>query len=335
MPNPKRDKDDFKTVLADSKTMLLSKLPKLAAAINKCCPEGSAFVDVHLIDGELRARTLKTILDTVDGKNLTLIPVTHIIPVVSTDADSETRSVALKYGVESKNGLCIRIDRYNLDDANLSDVITNFVDSNKLTISGTDLLIDLGVIGAGDKADIIAASLVKLPRLNEWRSFIVTGGAFPKDLSEMEKHSQKQITRYDWQLWSNLNAQPALTRKPIYSDYTIQHPIHLGQIDGVINTSASLRYTDDEQWEITRGEGLRNEKGAGYKQYPAIAKLVKQQPYFKGPTYSSGDHYIDDMAKDGNDKTGNPMTWLKAGINHHLTLVVKALASRTSGKESA
>ena len=67
-------------------------------------------------------------------------------------------SVALKYGVESKNGLCIRIDRYNLDDANLSDVITNFVDSNKLTISGTDLLIDLGVIGAGDKADIIAAS---------------------------------------------------------------------------------------------------------------------------------------------------------------------------------
>ena len=31
----------------------------------------------------------------------------------------------------------------------------------------------------------------------------------------------------------------------------------LANIDGVINTSASLRYTDDEQWEITRGEGLK------------------------------------------------------------------------------
>lgn len=334
MPSPKRDKDDYKKVLADSKTMLLDRLPKYAADINKCCTQGSALIDVHLIDGELRARTLKTILESVD-KQVSLIPVTHIIPVLSTDADNDTRHVAIEYALTSGNGLCIRIDRFNLNNADLGVVITQFISSNKLSVESTDLLIDLGVISPDDKAEELAAQLAILPYLDRWRTFIVTGGAFPKDLSDIEKHSQKQIDRYDWRLWNDLNAQPTLTRKPMYSDYTIQHPIYLGQIEGVINTSASLRYTDEEKWEVTRGEGLRNEKGAGYKQYPAIAQLVKQQSYFKGATYSDGDHYIDDMAKDDNTRTGNPMTWLKAGINHHLTLVVKALASRTSDKGSS
>jgi hypothetical protein len=335
MPNPKRDKDDYKIVLADSKTMLLSRLPKFIKDINKCCFQGSAFVDVHLIDGELRAETLKTILDGSSETNVTLIPVTHIIPVVSTDADNDTRRVAIEYALSSGHGLCIRIDRFNLDDADLSDVISQFVSSNKLPVDNTDLLIDLGIIGPDDKADAIAAQLARLPYLSQWRSFIVAGGAFPKDLTAIEKHTQEQITRYDWQLWSALGAEPSLMRKPIYSDYTIQHPLYFGHMDGPVNTSASIRYTSDTIWEISRGEWLGNPKGSGYKQYPALAKLLIEQAFYKGTDYSFGDSYIADRAKPDNKNTGNPTTWLKAGINHHLTLVVKTLASRTSGKESS
>lgn len=335
MPAPKRDKNDYKTVLADSKTMLFSRLPKFAQDINKCCAQGAALIDVHLIDGELRAKTLKTILDTVDSTSVTLIPVTHIIPVLSTDADIETRRVAIEYARSSGNGLCVRIDRFNLNDANLSEVINDFLSASKLTASDSDLLIDLGIIGVDDKATEIATQLSKLPHLDQWRSFIVTGGAFPKDLSDIEKHSQKQIIRYDWQLWNDLEKNAKLRRKPIYSDYTIQHPLFFGHIDGALNTSASVRYTDDDKWEITRGEGLKNPEGAGHGQYPAIAQLLTQQPYYKGADFSSGDSYIADRAKPDNKNTGNPTTWLKAGINHHITLVAKTLASRISGKESA
>lgn len=326
MPAPKTEKGDYKKVLADSKTVLSAKLTKTIDEINKCCPQGSAYIDVHLIDGDVRAQTLKQILDSASNANPTLIPVTHIIPVLSTEADTSTRNIAVKYARSTGDGLCIRIDRFNLGDLDLANIIENFVGDNGLKVEDTDLLIDLGVIGADDKADAVAVQLSSLPHLDKWRSFIVSGGAFPKDLSEFEKHSNPKILRLDWRLWSALNTQVVLKRKPTYSDYTIQHPIYYGHVEGVINTSASIRYTDVDLWEVFRGEGLQNKNGAGHKQYPALAKLLVAQDYFKGTDYSFGDSYISDRAKDDNKNMGNPTTWLKAGINHHITLVVQERA---------
>jgi len=329
MPAPKRDKGDYNKILSDSKAVLQNNLPSTVEELNKCCPiDSSAFVDVHLIDGELRATTLKQILDdALASAHATLIPVTHIIPVVSTDADMATRKVAINYASSSNNGLCIRIDRYNLDDENLAQVISDFVAQNELDISKTDLLIDLGVVSESDDAKSVSAQLAKLPSLNNWRTVILSGGAFPRDLSEFEKHSHNQVIRHDWRVWNALR-NTDLPRKPLYSDYVIQHPIFYGQIPGT-NTSASVRYADEKQWEISRGEGLRNKNGAGHQQYPALAQLIVGQNYFKGADYSAGDKYIAERATDST-KTGNPTTWLKAGLNHHLTLTTKQIA--TSGE---
>lgn len=329
MPAPKRDKGDYNKILSDSKAVLQNNLPSTVEELSKCCPiDSSVFVDVHLIDGELRAATLKQILDdALASAHATLIPVTHIIPVVSTDADMATRKVAINYASSSDNGLCIRIDRYNLDDKDLAQVISDFVVQNKLDISKTDLLVDLGVVGESDDAKSLSVQLARLPSLNNWRTVILSGGAFPRDLSEFEKHSHNQVIRHDWRVWNALR-NTDLPRKPLYSDYAIQHPIFYGQIPGT-NTSASVRYTDERQWEVSRGEGLRNKNGAGHQQYPALAQLIIGQNYFKGADYSAGDKYIAERAADGT-KTGNPTTWLKAGLNHHLTLTAKQIA--TSGE---
>ena len=326
MPAPKRDKGDYNKILSDSKAVLQDNvLPSTINELNKCCPmDSTAFVDVHLIDGELRATTLKQILDGSASAQATLIPVTHIIPVVSTDADMATRSVAVEYATSSDNGLCIRIDRYNLDDDNLAQVITDFVVRNKLDISKTDLLIDLGIVSESDDASGVSAQLAKLPSIGNWRTLILSGGAFPRDLSEFEKHSHNQVVRHDWRVWNTLR-NASLSRVPYYSDYAIQHPIFYGQIPGT-NTSASVRYADEQQWEISRGEGLRNKDGAGHQQYPALAQLIIGQNYFKGADYSAGDKYIAERAVDST-KTGNPTTWLKAGLNHHLTLTARQLAT--------
>jgi hypothetical protein len=326
MPAPKRDKGDYNKILSDSRAVLQDNvLPSTINELNKCCPmDSTAFVDVHLIDGELRATTLKQILDGSASAQATLIPVTHIIPVVSTDADMATRSVAVEYATSSDNGLCIRIDRYNLDDDNLAQVINDFVTQNELDISKTDLLVDLGIVGELDDASNVSAQLARLPSLTKWRTLILSGGAFPRDLSEFEKHSHNQVVRHDWRIWSMLR-NASLPRIPYYSDYAIQHPIFYGQIPGT-NTSASVRYADEQQWEISRGEGLRNKNGAGHQQYPALAQLIIGQNYFKGADYSAGDKYIAERAAD-NTKTGNPTTWLKAGLNHHLTLTTRQLAT--------
>jgi len=326
MPAPKRDKGDYNKILSDSKAVLQNNvLPSTIDELNKCCPmDSTAFVDVHLIDGELRDATLKQILDGSASAQAALIPVTHIIPVVSTDADMATRSVAVKYAISSDNGLCIRIDRYNLDDDNLAQVITDFIVRNNLDISKIDLLIDLGIVSESDDASSVSAQLEKLPSIANWRTLILAGGAFPRDLSEFEKHSHNQVIRHDWRVWSTLR-NAGLPRIPYYSDYAIQHPIFYGQIPGT-NTSASIRYADEQQWEISRGEGLRNKNGAGHQQYPALAQLIVEQNYFKGADYSAGDSYIAKRAAD-NTKTGNPTTWLKAGLNHHLTLAARQIAT--------
>lgn len=329
MPAPKLDKGDYTKILSDSKAVLQNNLPSTTGELNKCCPiDSSAFVDVHLIDGDLRADTLKQILDGSPLSQATLIPVTHIIPVVSTDADMSTRKVAVDYATSSDNGLCIRIDRYNLNDKDLGKVISDFVVQNRLDISKTDLLIDLGIVNESDDAKNVSAQLAKLPALNDWRTVILSGGAFPRDLSDLEAFSDHDISRLEWQLWNSVREALKSTATDLaFSDYTIQHPVYYGQIPGAI-PSASIRYALEDNWKIMRGTALNNPKSVGFDQYPEQAKLlVNASGIFKGKDYSRGDDYMLEKSQDNPNGTGNPMTWLRAGINHHLTLVIKQLST--------
>lgn len=111
---------------------------------------------------------------------------------------------------------------------------------------------------------------------------------------------------------------------PVYGDYTIQCPTY-SEAPQYANTSASVRYTYENYWVIMRGEGLRNPGGPGYSQYPANAQLLCEREEFCGSTFSSGDRYINDRALNP-AKTGNASTWLQAGINHHITFVVRQIA---------
>lgn len=331
MPPPIRDKKEFKKVVKESKTVFTDRLSKTIEDINKCSPGGTVYVDVHLVDWDLRVSTLKYILDSANECNAIIIPVTHILPVLGTETDKKVRMTAIDYAKSGAAGLCIRIDRISLDEATLVSDINDFVRGNGLAFENTDLLIDLGVIDEDDEALMIAEKLAALPNLQEWRNVIVTGGAFPKDLSKFEKHSYHKLPRYDWKLWKDLYAARTLDRIPVYSDYTIQHPIFYGNVL-TTNVSASIRYTNDTQWEVMRGEGLNNETGAGHRQYIAHAQTLVRRGFYKGKDCCFGDLYIYERSGPENENTGTPTTWLKAGINHHLTMVVKQSAKSPEGK---
>lgn len=319
MPPPKTDKEDYKKILENSREIFLKRLPEIAEQIVKYCGRETVFIDVHLLDGDIRASALNHILSTTTRLDLFSIPVVYIIPVTSTDADMATRRTALEYSRKNKTGLCIRIDESHFNDKGLPDHIEKFVRDNQLRIEDTDILLDLKIVDKNTTSEVVLEKLSRIPQIEKWRSVIMAGGSFPEDLSDFEKHSHNKIDRLDWKLWKEILENKDLKRKPIYSDYTIQHPIHHGHILGA-NTSASIRYTDDQQWEIWRGEGVKNKKGAGYKQYPAHAQLLVKEKSFKGAKYSYGDEYIAERAKPENKNTGNPTTWLIAGINHHITL---------------
>ena len=130
-----------------------------------------------------------------------------------------------------------------------------FVKINALDIKNVDLLVDLQIVDGGASADDIAEQLARLPELTKWRSFIVSGGAFPKDLTELEVFGTHPLPRLDWILWNALRDSKKLSRVPTYSDYTVQHPVFYGYIPGA-SVSASVRYADDGQWQVFRGQAL-------------------------------------------------------------------------------
>jgi Beta protein len=328
LPPPKIDKTDYKKILEDSKTKFLRNLPEITSGIIEHWGKEPFFVDVHLLDGDIRANAFESILTTANQSDLFSIPVTYIIPTISTDADIETRKIATKFAKSNDRGLCIRIDDSHLNNETAKK-IKEFIKDEGLDHDKIDLLVDLKIVDKQMTSQNVASKLSLIPDIDKWRSVILTGGSFPRDLSDYGKHEHHKIDRYDWKIWKDIFENKSIPRKPLFSDYTIQHPIYYGHLVGV-NTSASIRYTNEETWEVLRGEGLRNKKGAGYKQYPAQAKLLTEQDFFKGKDFSFGDGYIYGKADGDAKTTGSPQTWLTAGINHHITMVINQLSNLLS-----
>ncbi|MEZ4194925.1 MAG: beta family protein [Candidatus Paceibacterota bacterium] len=321
MPAPTIDKET-REVKKTPKEKFLETLPNIATSLLKSCGREPVFIDVHLLDSDLRATSFKEILSASSELDLFSIPVTYVIPVTSTNADTETRGIAVTYAKESGHGLCIRIDRSHLEDKDLSRHITEFVEVNKLDINNLDLLVDLRIIDGGTDATDIVSKLSLLPKLKEWRSFIVSGGAFPKDLTNFNSGEVHQLDRLDWKLWNNI--RDAITsRTPFFSDYTTQHPVY--EYVAAIG-SASIRYTDDEKWYIFRGkkpghiDRKTGIKGPGREQYIGHAQTLVKRDFYKQDTYSFGDTEVSRIASPANTKPGSPTTWLTISINHHLTL---------------
>ena len=249
MPAPSITRQDDKIIVTKTrKEKFLEDLPDVAKNLLKACGQMPTFIDVQQLDSDIRASSLDQILTSSSELNLFSIPVTYIIPVMGTDADTATRAIAVNYAKSSGHGLCIRIDNSHLKDLNLSSHIANFVKENQLDIKETDLLVDLRVIDQDTDTTDIVKKLNNLPDLQKWRSFIVAGGVFPKDLTDFTAGEVHPLDRLDWKLWNELRGK--LPRSPLFSDYTIQHPFY--EYVAAIG-SASVRYTADGQWWIFRG----------------------------------------------------------------------------------
>lgn len=327
MPQSRSDGEKTpKELLQESIEKFSENLPGIADQVMKHWGRNAVFVDVQLIDGSIRAETLKKILEHGKQLDIFMIPVITIIPVVGFESDSQTRQVAVEFAKQSGHGLCLRITDSNFKEKSLPKDIENFLRENAMAAKDVDMLVDFKIIDEQTSVDSLVEKINAIPNLGDWRTFIVAGGAFPQDLSGLEKHNQHEIPRSDWVAWNNLMSK--LKRQPSFADYTVQYPIYLPQTSAS-NPSASIRYSLEEKWVIVRGEGLRNPKGAGFKQYPAQAQiLANQKDIFKGEGFSAGDDYIAEKAKDINTKkTGNPKTWLEAGINHHVSLVADQISN--------
>jgi len=308
---------------------LKGTLPDLPKEVLEYWGNSPIFIDLNLlIGGTLREWGYTEIM----SKGHTLGTV--IIPVIRLNSDADLENTVVKIVKQHEGGLCLRILRSDLSSRNMAININEFFKKHHLRHEQVDLLIDFELVEGMPPSEYsqITKSIQNIPDLLKWRTFTVAGGAFPFDLSRFSAHGTYRIPRSDWTCWFSEIYSGTLKRKPAFADYTIQHPIYT-EPNPDANPSASIRYTSDNEWVIMRGEALHKvdkdgNEGPGHSQYPSHAQLLMGQPEYKGKDFSYGDAYIAEKGADvDTTKTGNPRTWLRAGVNHHLVLVARQISS--------
>ena len=196
-------------------------------------------------------------------------------------------------------------------ERNCNDII-NYLG---LKFDSVHLLIDHGSIFE----DINTIQSIKqlnkfIPKLEYWKTFSLLAGAFPKDLSELEKNDIHYLPRKEWQNYK-YQIDNSLVRIPNFGDYTIQYGDYM--LPAGFNVSASIRYTLEYEWKVMRGESI---KTGGSIQYQAQSQiLIDDVNEYYGKNYSFGDEYIYQISQ-ANNNYGNAQSWLTAGINHHIVL---------------
>ena len=280
------------------------------------------FIDLHnLSQGLLTEGPSHSLVQLSNYASITQV---SLIPVTGISRDPSYQSAVLTAIERHNHGVCLRLSQEDINDRNLAQALDNFLSFFTIAAEEVDLLVDFQVIG--QSAPTLATLCERIPNIHKWRNFIVASGAFPEDLRQYERNQQHTIKRLDWISWrEQVASKSSSIRFPTYSDYTIQYPRYLYRT-GPFKYSASIRYTADDYWVIMRGENVFNEEGPGTAQWPANAQLLCERPEYCGDNFSYGDKYIKEMISQY-DKPGSATTWLRAGINHHMTFVVRQLAT--------
>jgi hypothetical protein len=296
-------------------------LSNAAAEIEKSWGRGRIFVDLWLLSpmptfpGGVHPLTF--LGDQARTRRLSVVPVTGVGRLPAYQA-----AVAAIASSEPC-GVCIRAHPSEFETGDFPVRLKSLMGSLCVQEKDVDLILDYQVLGAA----AISLALVesRIPNITAWRTFTVASGAFPPDLQQFPI-GQRVLRRSDWLLWlGHVTSGEKSSRLPSYSDYTIQHGRFIEPPERA-NFSASIRYTASRDWVIMRGEGVYHDGSPGYAQWPANAQLLCARPEFCGPAYSYGDHYIDEKSRNP-ASTGGAETWLREGINHHLTFAVRQIAS--------
>ena len=254
-----------------------------------------------------------------------------LVPVTGLSRTKEYRSTVARVVKNDGRGICLRITPTEVLHAGVTNTISDFLKSLSLEAESVHLLVDYE---ANDPAEPDPqALLARIPHLNKWQTLSVASGAFPPDLQGFQP-GNKKIPRNDWLAWKRTVSQGKnRLRKPSFSDYTIQYGLYKEPVEGC-NPSVSIRYTLDEEWLIMRGEAPRGratsdqtEIRPGREQWNSHAQLLCDDgKLFYGESFSWGDAFIRERSVN-TENHGSPEIWLRAGINHHMTVVSRQIAN--------
>ena len=230
-----------------------------------------------------------------------------------------------------EGSVALRLTREELEAGGITAAITQFMKANKSREEAVDLVMDMGDVGqmvSIGVSGLASKFLHAVPNHAAWRTFTISGCAFPKSMGGVGKHSFLLADRSEWVCWrdSLYKKRASLARLPTFSDCAIQHSEGVEDFDPVrMAASACARYAVNDWWLLVKGESTRKVR-AGI-QFPKIAKRVVNNVHgnhYQGIKHCAGCKSINDAAN-GAPKLGSPEAWRRLGTIHHVATVLKDL----------
>jgi len=245
-------------------------------------------------------------------------------PVVHLDDDPQIYRDAATLHRDLNHGVAVRLGHEDLDEdsEDIEEALTELLNTLHAERQDVDLILDLGPV-AGDLsvragARLVADALRGLPTVVEWRNVIVTGGAFPPDLSSFEPWTLGEAPRYDATLYDYLRQRKRLPRIPTFGDYAVTHPVLAGL---PYRSAPHLRYCVADRWLVLKG---RLNDPRGHEQFFEICETIASHPDFVGVALGNADARIANPRSKG---PGNAATWREVGTTHHLDFVVRRITT--------
>jgi hypothetical protein len=288
------------------------------------------FLDLGLIEGSVpliggERHPLTHIAEAARNDRLSMVPVTGL------KREDKYQSAVSGVVKLDGHGICLRLLAKEALEPEFPQAVRSILRKLELDEPNADLLLDYETFDPQNPE--LKTLLANIPDLGRWRSLIVASGAFPEDLQRCEKGS-KPIPRDDWLAWkSQFFDETSIQRRASFSDYTIQYGHYKEPVEHCI-PSVSVRYTLENEWLIMRGEAPRKkttskngESGPGLEQWYGHAQILcENADVFYGENFSWGDAFIYKKSE-RKGKPGSYEIWLRAGINHHMTVVSRQIAN--------
>jgi len=233
------------------------------------------------------------------------------IPVVRTTYEDAALDQLRAVVAENERGCLLRVTPSVLHTPQL---IVNVLDALEILPSFVDLLLDYR-----GRAMSLAEDVVRVPHIDEWRSFVAASGVFPASLTNLPKNKWEYIRRNDWLSWLG-GVEGELPRAPIFSDYTMRSP---GAPTEFGDPRVNLRYAASDRWSVQVGG--RHKEGAAPEIYPMCRQLIQRDEY-SGDDFSKGDEVIS-LVANGEESSGGPTQWLQWCVSHHIEFVVNQISA--------
>jgi hypothetical protein len=231
-----------------------------------------------------------------------------------------------------EKGVALRVTRAEMESGGLATAIHKFLQINNLKPEAVDMIMDMGYVGdmISVGVSLLATSFLQaIPNRQSWRTFTLSGCAFPSSMGRVGKNAHLLVDRSEWICWKGLyDTRTTLDRLPSFSDCAIQHPDGVEGFDPkTMAASAAARYTAANSWLLVKGESTKIKKPSG--QFLKIAKEIvsnKHGHHYSGVNHCTGCRMINDAAN-GAPKLGSLEKWRLIGSIHHVSTVLKDLSA--------